>query len=415
MCHMIPEAKQQFPNTAVWIEEQMPRIPDLEAQVDAIVRQTGVARQSVRREFGPAQFGLLVDVADAFPAKARNDSRIVLRFRIDRKIVQIFESDPNKTANVRLLNAALIVGITQRLVPPGRFTDLHQLENEVFGEVLEIPKPPPGKYLQPRPMSGTPLAGEDLEGVAGILGINKNHILAVIEVEGRAGFFSDRRPSILFERHKFSKYSEGRFDSSHPSISSPRSGGYNEGTQYQRFGLAHELDPTAALKSCSWGVGQVMGFNFHIGGFASVEHMVSDMMEGEGQQLHLMAQFIQHTGLADELRSQEWASFARIYNGPNFRANDYDTKLKLAFERANVNRGPDIGLRRDQLFLSYLGFNPGPIDGIDGQKTQAAVKRFQRRFRDEGLTANGKRNDKTIELLAKKSSDLVESQDLRLL
>jgi len=39
-----------------------------------------------------------------------------------------------------------------------------------------------------------------------------------------------------------------------------------------------------------------------------------------------------------------------------------------------------------QAYLTALGYQPGPIDGVLGPKTQAAIKAFQR---DEGLTVNG--------------------------
>ena len=54
--------------------------------------------------------------------------------------------------------------------------------------------------------------------------------------------------------------------------------------------------------------------------------------------------------------------------------------------------------------LKYLGYNPGPIDGIWGQKTQIALKHFQR---DNNLSVNGKINENTrslLNLLSKKNT-----------
>ena len=39
-----------------------------------------------------------------------------------------------------------------------------------------------------------------------------------------------------------------------------------------------------------------------------------------------------------------------------------------------------------QLLLTYLEYDPGPIDGLDGANTRDAVKAFQRA---EGLTVDG--------------------------
>jgi hypothetical protein len=44
---------------------------------------------------------------------------------------------------------------------------------------------------------------------------------------------------------------------------------------------AVQLDRTAALKSTSWGLGQVMGFNYDKAGYDSVESMVQKSMESE--------------------------------------------------------------------------------------------------------------------------------------
>ena len=51
-------------------------------------------------------------------------------------------------------------------------------------------------------------------------------------------------------------------------------------------------DRTAALQSCSWGIGQIMGENFALAGFADVEQMVAAMSASEDQQLVAMANFL---------------------------------------------------------------------------------------------------------------------------
>ena len=43
-------------------------------------------------------------------------------------------------------------------------------------------------------------------------------------------------------------------------------------------------------------------------------------------------------------------------------------------------------VRQTQCLLDYLGYDPGPIDGLDGANTRDAVKAFQRA---EGLTVDG--------------------------
>ena len=36
------------------------------------------------------------------------------------------------------------------------------------------------------------------------------------------------------------------------------------------------------------------------------------------------------------LKAKDWAGFAKMYNGPNYQINDYDTKLAAAYRRYQV-------------------------------------------------------------------------------
>lgn len=53
-------------------------------------------------------------------------------------------------------------------------------------------------------------------------------------------------------------------------------------------------------------------------------------------------------------------------------------------------------IRQTQCLLEYLGYDPGPIDGLDGANTQAAVKRFQQA---EGLSVDGIAGEQTQTVL----------------
>lgn len=43
--------------------------------------------------------------------------------------------------------------------------------------------------------------------------------------------------------------------------------------------------------------------------------------------------FLQNSKLVAALREKRWADFARGYNGPGYTANQYDVKLKEAYEK----------------------------------------------------------------------------------
>lgn len=45
-----------------------------------------------------------------------------------------------------------------------------------------------------------------------------------------------------------------------------------------------------------------------------------------------------------------------------------------------------VTIKQIQSLLTYLGYNPGAVDGADGANTRDAVKAFQRA---EGLTVDG--------------------------
>ena len=41
---------------------------------------------------------------------------------------------------------------------------------------------------------------------------------------------------------------------------------------------------------------------------------------------------------------------------------------------------PDLALRKAQVALLYLGFNPGTVDGVIGKHTTSALTEFQQKF-----------------------------------
>ena len=247
---------------------------------------------------------------------------------------------------------------------------------------------------------GVPLDDSGMDQVCATLGVADAEVWAVLTVETRGfGFLADRRPQILFERHVFHRLTKGKFDNGNEDISNVKPGGYIGGAgEYDRLAKAIALDKASALQSASWGIGQVMGFNFKTAGYASTDKFVAGMVKDENTQLLAMANFILANGLAPALQRNNWVSFARGYNGPDFKRNEYDTRLAAAHAKYQVLL-PDLQLRTAQAALKYLGFNPGPIDGIRGRQTTSALIGFQH---GEGLTESGLLDQGTLErLLAK--------------
>jgi hypothetical protein len=244
--------------------------------------------------------------------------------------------------------------------------------------------------------TGAPATREGILAVLDKLNVKLPQLLAVVTVEtSGCGCLADRRPAILFERHIFSKQTGGKFDAQHPDISNRTPGGYSHGSaEYDRLATAAQLDRTAALKSASWGLGQVMGFNFDKAGYDSVEAMVQKNMESEDEQLMAMAKFLKASGLDRPLAAQDWTSFARGYNGPDFARNLYDAKLAAAFQRYQHPPLPDIMVRTAQMLLSYAGFNSGGVDGLIGKLTRAAAQDFREAH---GMGSSDEIDDQLIE------------------
>lgn len=239
-----------------------------------------------------------------------------------------------------------------------------------------------------------------LDSAAAELKVGAENIWAVLHVEtAQCGFLPDRRPRILFERHIFHKLTGGAFDASHTGISNPCPGGYGApgANQYLRLIEAMALDPGAALRSASWGIGQIMGEYFHLAGFSSVETMVSAMLDSESAQLAAFTAYLQSTRLDAPLRARDWASFARKYNGPEYTRNCYDTRLSAAFQKLASCALPDLNVRAGQLYLSLKGFSLDSIDGMIGPDTRKAILAFQS---TAGLPQTGQFDDRTLEALA---------------
>ena len=229
---------------------------------------------------------------------------------------------------------------------------------------------------------GTPLTRHGFAAATTALRAAPEALWAVLSVEtSGCGFLPDRRPKILFERHFFHRLTRGRFDATNPAISGASPGGYGAGgaNQYDRLGEALRLDEAAALASASWGIGQIMGANHAAAGFANAAAMVVAFTASEDAQLAGMTAFIVASKLAPAIEHRRWADFARGYNGPDYAKNRYDERL-AAFCRQFAARGvPDVVLRAAQVLLTYLGADPGGIDGFAGAKLTAALRAFQGR------------------------------------
>ena len=180
------------------------------------------------------------------------------------------------------------------------------------------------------------------EQAAQTLNVEVAAIRAVHQVEsaGRTGFLPDGRCLILFEGHIFwaqlkkAGIPPEPHQAANPDILFPKwdKSSYRGGVaEYHRLHRACLIHHEAALKSTSWGMFQIMGFNHNLCGYDSVLTCAAAMQLSRDYQLRAFVSFIQNTGLDVLLRAHRWAEFARQYNGPLYKENRYDEKLEAAY------------------------------------------------------------------------------------
>lgn len=178
----------------------------------------------------------------------------------------------------------------------------------------------------------------DLPRIGAMIGAGEDEIHAVLDVESRgSGFDGQGRPLILFEPHIFWRLlklqPEKQAAAVKAGLAYERWGTRPYRDSYPRLVAAMKIDETAALQSCSWGLGQVLGANFRAAGYPSIHAMVAAMCDDEENHLAAMVNFIRANRLDDAIRRHDWARFARGYNGPGYAKNRYDTRLAASYAR----------------------------------------------------------------------------------
>jgi hypothetical protein len=190
----------------------------------------------------------------------------------------------------------------------------------------------------------------DLPKIGSEIGVGEDVIHALIEVETRGtGFDNQGRVIILFEPHVFYKHLRGekRKLAESQGLAYPKWGMRKyPRDSYPRLEQAMRIDETAALMSCSWGMGQVMGENFHMVGYDSVQQMVEAFAGDEETHLQAMVDFIKAAGIDDDLRrieqktksggavtAADWVPVVRVYNGAGYAANDYHNRAARAYQK----------------------------------------------------------------------------------
>lgn len=182
------------------------------------------------------------------------------------------------------------------------------------------------------------LSEQDYIKAATRLGAPLSAVKAVATVESNGGgFLSDGRVKVQYEPHVMydqltKAFGKTRAEAElikHRDLVSRTAGSYQSLDKEDRdmSRAAEVIDRTCALQSASWGAFQIMGYHWKTCGYATLQEFVNAQYSAAGQLDTFVRFILADSRLLNALRRKEWATFARIYNGPGYAKNRYDTKL----------------------------------------------------------------------------------------
>jgi hypothetical protein len=144
--------------------------------------------------------------------------------------------------------------------------------------------------------------------------------LAVFQVESKQAYDLETGLVLIrFESHVFKRYTQHTIHNAHGSQSQ----------EWQALQQASSHNLEAALLSTSFGLPQLMGFNWQFTRHGSVDKMVMAFQDSCIAQINGFFDFIVKQNMLKHLQKSNWAEFVRRYNGPGNVA-DYTNKLTKA-------------------------------------------------------------------------------------
>ncbi len=176
--------------------------------------------------------------------------------------------------------------------------------------------------------------------LGGAVAVNIIKAFATVESGGRSGFGPAKMPVIAYEGHIFRKYTQKKYDATYPLLSYPykekagpqwRANNKDQVKAWQTLSAAFNLNPEAALMSASYGMFQIMGFNYAACGYKNVFDFVTAMKLNAGQQLMAFVGFCRkNPTLLNAMKKKDYVGMASSYNGSDY--GDYDKRIRNAFE-----------------------------------------------------------------------------------
>ena len=184
------------------------------------------------------------------------------------------------------------------------------------------------------------LSDEDYKKASEIIELEIPMIKAVAKIECfNKPFTESGKPNILFEGHVFWKELSNRNilnktlntykdidDILYTKINRSK---YKSGDEeWKRLEKARKINEDAALCSTSFGMFQIMGFNYENCNCTSVLEFELQNSISCQEQLKLFCIYMLNTGLTRYLQNKQFDKFARYYNGTGYKKNKYDILLE---------------------------------------------------------------------------------------
>jgi len=196
------------------------------------------------------------------------------------------------------------------------------------------------------------ISKDEIGALAQEIDVPRANMLALIRQESsNSGFqlHEDNywRPVVRLELHQLNRRTDGMFHKERPDLFKARfnikDGNVPQAVHYSRMNeallIAEALfgaEPIFA--STSWGLCQVMGFNFRPAGSGTIERFIHRMATSEREQVKAAITFIDsHPAMRRALANRDWETFALHYNG-SARAKRYAQELAQNFHVVSGRR-----------------------------------------------------------------------------
>jgi len=168
------------------------------------------------------------------------------------------------------------------------------------------------------------------------LGLDPRVVRSVMQAEsGQRPFGPDGRVIIRFEPHVFARFTaqkalgsrrltDAQIAAAGKVVLNPGMAHINDGrrrtggqaAEWETLARAKAIDPDAAIQSTSFGLGQIMGFNYRLAGYASPQALVDAFSTSSTEQVLGMLRMIGNVPKQlNALRNKDYPTFVASYNG----------------------------------------------------------------------------------------------------